>query len=170
MGVDYRAESYLGVKIEKSDFVETVKDIEVVCDHDEAEGNAFCPVCGTKAKDRTVDVLREVPKENMAKYLEDWDEHENWEDWVHHAFEWESGLGGFQLRFGGDGYSGYDFNDITLSMKMGRTSSNRSGGGEDSIEATRVVGYIKQFQDKLLAMGLGSKANNVRLYTVLDIS
>lgn len=169
MGVDYNAATFLGVKVTKSDLVDTVKDIEIICDHDEADGHAFCSVCGTKAEDRTVDVVREVPKDNLAKYMTDWPEDEGWDRWVQHAFEWETGLNGLQLRFGRNRYSGYDFNDITLTMPIGESSSNRSGGKEDSIAATRVVGYIKQFQDKLLEMGLGSKANDIQLITALEV-
>lgn len=79
MGADYYTYLYLGFSISKADFVKEVTETVVVCDHPEAEGAKFCPVCGTKANKRTKEVTKEVWASEViaaamgAEDIEDWD-------------------------------------------------------------------------------------------------
>lgn len=53
MGRDYYAITYLGIPVEEGDFIEQVqrtRQVGVSCDHPEAVGNNFCPICGARGE------------------------------------------------------------------------------------------------------------------------
>jgi len=80
MGADYHTYMHLGLKVTKADFVKEVTETVVVCDHPEAEGTRFCPICGTKASQRTKEVTKEVWASDaiaaamQAQDIEDWED------------------------------------------------------------------------------------------------
>jgi len=70
MGVDYYAQTYLGIWVTKDMFVTTEMQTKVVCDHPEAEGQKFCPVCGTAEGNRTKEREVEVWRPETVKTIE----------------------------------------------------------------------------------------------------
>jgi len=57
MGVTYYGYTYVGVQVTEADLVETITETQTIvnCDHPEAEGQKFCPVCGCAVKNRVVE-------------------------------------------------------------------------------------------------------------------
>lgn len=84
MSVDYSAKLVIGVLVEPEKFFfEERTEIQVVCAHAEAEGQRFCPVCGTAAKDRRVEKTIKVVKAPFARVLDLEDIDFDYTDWLY---------------------------------------------------------------------------------------
>lgn len=71
MSVVYRAKLYLGIPVDPNTFFFDEKgETVVLCSHPEAEGNNFCPVCGTAKENRTKVRFSLVVKPQFVKYAE----------------------------------------------------------------------------------------------------
>lgn len=74
--VGYYARCYIGAQVSTDDFVESTKQTRVLCDHPEAEGQKFCPVCGKREDQRTkveeVKAWRPGMKAAIDKLAERW--------------------------------------------------------------------------------------------------
>lgn len=63
MGVDYRAQTVIGVPLDWDHFFEEYEAQHVICPHEEAKGNRFCPVCGAREDER----VKKVTKTRVRK-------------------------------------------------------------------------------------------------------
>lgn len=171
MGADYYAKSYFEVPVSRSDFVDRVEDIEVLCDHAEAKGNKFCPTCGAAEGDRKRTVVREIPKPEVAAAMEGWYDLDepSWEAWLDRLTEWEGDVNGFNLRRSGDYWNGYDYDNVSLKWPV-HNVHGRGHEGEESMSARKIDDLLSVVETRLMSMGLGDKVPLLRFTTALYIS
>lgn len=171
MGIDYRAECFLGVPINVTDFID-VREIErVYCPHPEGDGAKFCPTCGVKAADRKRTEKREFPKtavKDIEPFSTECDEDGNEEgwflQWLFEARGYGEGLGGLDIKAEEVGRNKWAFYLVTPIM---RTGSSRSGGGMAQTPAARIATLSNIFSIALAKLGIQQQ---IQLYCNLDIS
>lgn len=163
MGTDYRARTLLVVPFTEDDFLETTTEevTKVKCAHQEAQGNTYCPVCGTHKSKRvvtkTVTTLQaKEPVKDLWPFNEI--EPENGPGWLQEFLREdpyaESRLkGNVKIMYTGDSYSGITY---WLGFQVAQTDSNRWGGGGDIIDVgwDQLQAQVEAFGKTLAELGI----------------
>lgn len=152
MGVDYRAVLVFGVEIKdlRAFFGTESTEEEVLCDHPEARGVTYCPVCGIHKDKRIKRVKTWAPKKLFRAAFDEIEVLDDDDDLTWYLDHPHEGL--MDLDIGG-----LSVIDLTNSERwvlgvVGGTSSWRSEIVTESGAETR--GRIHSVMDRLLSLGI----------------
>ena len=170
MGVDYRAKTVIGVPFEWDHFFEEYEEERVICNHPEAEGVRFCPVCGAR-HDQRVEKVKKTRVRKPFLMLSPFDRFSDPldidEDELHEfkSDTWGMKIGRAEVIDLGD----YENHDYVLGVQIHRTDS--SNGGREMYPSTEWerVKDKGDFAGDVLE-GMGFDRSKMMCWTVLDCS
>lgn len=172
MGADYSTHVAIGVEVTKADFVTKGTTTKVLCAHPEAEGQTFCPVCGKREDQRTVEATTETWKPEMLPAIEDYCEDQGI------SVEDLGGWKGFTEDIYDMKFAGLEFCEISSSsmsddstLVLGEWLFNIDGEGRDagveSIGTGRIGEIAEDIRNKVRPLGL---EGTVRVWATCYVS
>lgn len=169
MGTDYIAHTIIGIPFDPDDFIERRVIKKVLCDHSEAAGFAFCPVCGRTKEDRTEETIREHPRPQFAALepfcnMPEEDCEEGWLSNFSYEAQWDDKtIAGLYVRQAGP-------EQRVLGFHVNKTESSRSSYG-DLVYAkawSDVADKVDELVKQLKVLGLENRP--LQVITWLEIS
>jgi hypothetical protein len=148
MGVSWRASVAVGIVIDPDTFFfDVMQQEESLCAHSEAEGVAYCPVCGTPAAKRTKTVSVTVVKPPFRGLVEV-------------DQEWEDGDDVGQLMLLCQEWNMGEDSVWVLGCRVGSLSSYDNGGTvrEDAAATKQTIDHVNA---QLAALGISETASTL---------
>lgn len=162
MGVSYYAGSYVGIELFETDLMDVTTKTISVCDHPEAEGAKFCPVCGVREDQRQKTITVKTWKPHLKVLFEDY---EDFDELLCDAGVDVGGLHLWAIRTSSDNPRVILGERLAWINAEGGYNKNPNPTVKDAIN---LVGLIHKIQD--IGLGLLGISTRPQLFTVSYVS